>query len=193
MEIRIKVVFELSKFANIWYGNTPIWLEFITNFIVQANNRCDFYFLLNTTDIKNMENYVSSLKNEQKTILDMLTAKKVNITDYEIKFGLFNDISKMDDKQSVLFYDIDNQNNVIELNNKDSFFFFSNYDIGEVLHYSDFFIYLLDFENLNNEPKKRKKLIKLSNGFVDKDNFNKINYEQISYEFLTFLEGKNQL
>lgn len=193
MEVRIKVVFELSKLSDVDEKNVPTWMEFISNFIIDANNRCDFYFLLDTTDVRNMTNYKATLNNEKTKILNIISSKKADLKEDNLKFGLFNDITKMEDKHTILFYDLDNEQNTTELNNNDSFFFFSNYDIGEVLHYSEFFIFLLDFENLNDDQKKKKKLSKFANGYVDKDNYTKINYDQVSYEFLTFVENKNKI
>lgn len=188
MENRINVVFEISKLLDPEDSKNS-WMQFVSDFIIDANNRCDFYFLLQSTDIQHLDSYQATLESTKNKILRIIRSKNELVYLDSIKFGLFNDPSKFEDKNSVWFFEHNNINNVIELLNKNSFFFFSDYIVGEFLHYSNFFTFLLDFDNLNEDEKKRKKVMKLSNGVIAKDIMNKINYAQISYEFLTFVES----
>lgn len=192
MENKIKVIFELSKLHELKEDNEVDWFDFVAKFINDANKRCDFYFLINCKSIEKEHGFdVENFKTYRSIFLKRLKSKKVVFNKDDLNFGFYSDHTKFEDKNSVWFFELDDLANFAELTNEDSVFFFSYYDVGEALYYSNFFTVLLDFANYNDDNRKRKKIIKLVNNVVDNETQDEINYEKISYEFLTFIEAKN--
>ncbi len=193
MENKINVVFEISKMKKLPsdLNMETEWLKFVRNFVIDANNRANIYFLLNTKDEMIKINFESGLLEVKRQILKILKKKFKTIDTSLIKFGLYSNQTELENKTILIFYEIGKYDKPIELTRHHSFCFCSDYVIAETLYYEDFFVYYMDFENDDEEAKKVKKMKKILNGYVDEKTFNKINYSQISYEFLTFLESKN--
>lgn len=194
MDSKINLVFEISKLKLLDENDEFNWFDFVSNLIYQSGDRCSFYFLLDSNELMKNENFsISELEEKRDLILKKLKYKKIKFDKSLMSFGLYSDHTKFESKSSIWFFDLNKLDDVTHLTNDLSIFFFSDYEMGEALYYSNFFEILLDFENTLDDSRKRKKILKIANNVVNVDNYQELNYEKISYEFLTFIETKNNI
>lgn len=186
MEDKVKVVFEVSKLSKIDLNNIPDWLKFIGSFITNSNKNTNFYFLVNFKEIEIISTFKSDLEQFKNTILLFLKKQNINT---EIYFGVFNNPSNIDDDNKIIFYDYVNDKQIDLLNN-DSLFFFSCFELSNYLFINGFFSYFLNFNNIDLDEKKLKKISKEVIGEINSENYQEINFSTIKYEFLTFIEKK---
>lgn len=186
MEDKIKLIFEISKLPLVDLENNSNWFKFISNFMSNSNKNTDFYFLLNFKELEILETFLNDFNNTKNTILNLLKKEVENFDSYSIYFGVFNNPDNIDGDK-VIFYACES-NNQVELLNNESIFFFSCFEFSEFLHINNFFSFFLDFNNVDIDKKKIKKISKQVNGVISDDNFDSINFLNINYEFLTFQE-----
>lgn len=189
MESSINVVFEISNLKSLLENDNYKWKKFFVNFCVDTNIRSKIYVIFGSKEIINETSLINFNLIKEKLLNEIISLNS-NITENDIKFGFYNNPTMFEDKQSVWFYEISDLESEDELSYKSTIFFCSDLDTIKILHYNNFFVMYLKFEDIN-EGKKANKALKYTNGYVDEETIDKTNYAQVSYEFLTFLESKN--
>lgn len=191
MENKTNVVFELSKINASIINEDTDWLDFIASFVIDVSNRAEIYFLINSNDMLLENNAEVKIEKIINKVIKAIKLRNETMDLSNIKFGFYNDPLKFEDKKTVWFYERSNLDNVIELENNSTIFFCSSLDMIMALVYSDFFVYYLDFDNLDTSNRKKRKAKKYAMGYVNSITANKLNYAQANYEFLTFLESQS--
>lgn len=186
MENKIKVAFDLSKISFTNNDCLVTLTDFISKFIYDSNDMADFYFLLELDESKSNQDFDFFFKDFKEKILAILKEKKILDTNYSINFGYYKNPELLDDSKLVSYEY--GSNLEIDLFNNETIFFFCLNELGDFLNANNYFYYYLNFSCNDNDEKRIKKNLKISDNVVNDENYIDITFSKINYEFLTFLE-----